>query len=54
LCGGTSLHPGFPERIRKEIFANAPKDISRNDIVITADSQRKYAPWIGMAPLLVD
>lgn len=47
LCGGTSLLPGFPDRIRKEIFQNAPKEISRNDIVITADSQRKYAAWIG-------
>jgi actin-related protein len=52
VCGGTSLLPGFTERVRRELFAQVSSDIPRNDIIVSADSQRKNAAWIGNFHLL--
>ncbi|KAF5302067.1 hypothetical protein FQR65_LT08617 [Abscondita terminalis] len=44
LSGGTTMCPGFSERIKKEIVALAPSTI---DVKIIAPSDRQYSVWIG-------
>eukprot|EP01124_Arcella_intermedia_P024229 TRINITY_DN4031_c0_g1_i1.p1 TRINITY_DN4031_c0_g1~~TRINITY_DN4031_c0_g1_i1.p1 ORF type:complete len:377 (+),score=53.47 TRINITY_DN4031_c0_g1_i1:132-1133(+) len=44
LCGGTTMLPGFSDRIQKEIAALAPP----NQLIKTvAPPERKYSVWIG-------
>jgi actin len=45
LSGGTTMFPGLPERIEKEITRLAPATVPR--IGIVAPPNRKYAAWIG-------
>jgi len=44
LSGGSSVFPGFNERMTREITVNAT-DGATVDVV--TDSQRKYAAWVG-------
>ena len=44
LSGGTTLLPGFAERMTKEITALAPSTMK---FKIVAPFDRKYLPWIG-------
>ncbi|XP_065926205.1 actin-like [Magallana gigas] len=44
LSGGSTLYPGFADRIRKEITALAPSTMNIN---IIAPPERKYASWMG-------
>ena len=44
LAGGTTLLPGFADRMQKEITALAP---STMNIKIIAPPERKYSVWIG-------
>ncbi|XP_038559278.1 actin-3-like isoform X1 [Micropterus salmoides] len=44
LSGGTTLCPGFADRIQKEITALAPLNM---EIKIIAPPERKYSVWIG-------
>ncbi|XP_052833092.1 actin, cytoplasmic [Octopus bimaculoides] len=44
LSGGSTMFPGFAERMQKEISALAPPD---TEINIIALPEREYSPWIG-------
>ncbi|MFX0064743.1 MAG: actin, cytoplasmic 2 [Candidatus Hermodarchaeota archaeon] len=44
LSGGTTLFPGFKERLRKELTTLVPKTI---DVMIVAPPERMYSTWIG-------
>jgi len=44
LCGGTSMFPGFADRLQKEVTALAPASAR---IKIIAPPERKYSTWIG-------
>jgi len=48
LSGGSSVLPGFNERMTREITVNAT-DGATVDVV--TDSQRKYAAWVGASML---
>lgn len=42
--GGTTMYPGLPDRMKKEITALAPSSMR---IKIIAPPERKYSVWIG-------
>jgi centractin len=44
LSGGSTLFPGFGDRLLNEIKRLAPKDVK---IKISAPPERKYSTWIG-------
>jgi actin-related protein len=44
LSGGTTMYPGFADRMLKEIMALAPSTMK---IKIIAPPERKYSVWIG-------
>jgi actin beta/gamma 1 len=44
LSGGTTMHPGFADRMEKEIIALAPSTMKIN---IIAPPERKNSVWIG-------
>jgi actin-related protein len=44
LSGGTTMYPGFAERLKKEITTLAP---STTPVKIIAPPERKYSVWIG-------
>jgi centractin len=44
LSGGSTLFPGFGDRLLYEIRKKAPRDIK---IRISAPPQRQYSTWIG-------
>jgi actin-related protein len=44
LSGGTTMYPGFADRMQKEITALAPSTMK---IKIIAPPERKYSVWIG-------
>ena len=44
LSGGSSLFPGFAERMQKEITAAAPNNTK---VEVIAPPERKYSAWIG-------
>ena len=44
LSGGTSMFPGLPERLEKEVARLAP---SWATVKVVAPPERKYAVWIG-------
>ncbi|EGD74308.1 beta-actin 2 [Salpingoeca rosetta] len=44
LSGGTTMMPGFVDRMHKEITALAP---STMDVKVVARPERKYSVWIG-------
>jgi len=44
LAGGSTLFPGFGERLLSEVKSQAPKGIK---IKISAPPERKYSTWIG-------
>jgi len=44
ISGGSTMFPGFAERMQKEIIALAPDSAK---IKITAPPERKYSAWIG-------
>ena len=44
MSGGTTMYPGLPERIQKEIKALSPDSVT---IKIIAPPERKYSVWIG-------
>lgn len=46
LAGGSSLFPGLPERLTKELQRLAPPKIA-NQVKVIAFPERKYAAWIG-------
>lgn len=46
LAGGSSLFPGLPERLTKELQRLAPPSIA-NKVKVIAVPERKYAAWIG-------
>jgi len=48
LCGGTSMFPGFPDRLQKEITALVS---ASTKIKIIAPPERKYSTWIGASIL---
>ncbi|CAH8587565.1 unnamed protein product [Dicrocoelium dendriticum] len=48
LTGGGTMFEGFPERMKKELSAMAPKTVKVN---ILSTPERKYSVWIGGAVL---
>ena len=44
LSGGTTMFPGLPERLSKEMTALAPSTMK---IKVVAPPERKYSVWIG-------
>ena len=44
MSGGTTMFPGIPERMQKEITALAPSSMK---IKVVAPPERKYSVWIG-------
>eukprot|EP00026_Physarum_polycephalum_P011432 Phypoly_transcript_11658.p1 GENE.Phypoly_transcript_11658~~Phypoly_transcript_11658.p1 ORF type:complete len:151 (+),score=20.47 Phypoly_transcript_11658:230-682(+) len=48
LSGGTTMLPGMPGRMKKELAALAPPT---TDIKIIAPPERKYTVWIGASIL---
>jgi len=48
LSGGTSLFPGLPDRVQKEVSLLAPSSMK---IKILAPPERKYSVWIGTSIL---
>lgn len=48
LSGGTTLIPGFPERLEHELRSVAPPSV---DINIVAPPERKYSVWVGGSTL---
>jgi actin-related protein len=44
LSGGSTMYPGLPERMQKEISALAPSTVR---VKIVAPPERKYSVWIG-------
>jgi actin beta/gamma 1 len=44
LSGGTTMYPGFADRLQKEIAALAPSKIP---VKIVAPPDRQYSVWIG-------
>jgi actin-related protein len=47
LSGGTTMYPGFADRMQKEITALAPSTMK---VKIIAPPERKYSVWIGGSP----
>jgi actin len=46
VSGGTTLFPGLPERLNKEIQSLAPSSIK---VKIVAPAERKFLVWMGGA-----
>jgi len=44
MSGGSTMYPGIPERLEKEMTALAP---ARMKVKVTAPEERKYSVWIG-------
>ena len=44
LSGGTTLFPGLPDRLTKELVALAPTAMK---VKVVAPPERKYSVWIG-------
>lgn len=44
MSGGTTMYPGIPERLEKEMVTLAP---SAMKIKISAPEERKFSVWIG-------
>jgi actin-related protein len=44
LSGGTTMFPGFPERLSKEVTALAPSTMK---VKVFAPQERKFLVWIG-------
>ena len=44
MSGGTTMFPGIPERLSKEVTALAP---SLMKIKVVAPPDRKFSAWIG-------
>merc|ERR1712048_869136 len=48
MSGGTTMYPGIPERLEKEMVNLAP---AKMKVKINAPGERKYSVWIGGAIL---
>lgn len=44
LSGGSTMYPGFPDRMKKEIMSLAPR---QSKIKIISQPEPKYSAWIG-------
>lgn len=44
LSGGSTMFSGLPERIHKEVSAQAPGTVK---VKVVAPSERKFSVWIG-------
>jgi actin len=44
MSGGTTMYPGIPERLSKEVTALAPTTMK---IKVVAPAERKFLVWIG-------
>lgn len=44
LSGGSTMFPGFADRMRKELDATVPSTVKTK---VIAPPERKYSPWIG-------
>ncbi|KAJ3329320.1 actin [Blyttiomyces sp. JEL0837] len=44
LSGGTTMYPGLPDRMQRELTALAPSSVK---VKVVAPPERKYAVWIG-------
>jgi len=48
LSGGSTLYPGLPDRLEKEVDAMAPQP---NMVKIVAPADRYYSVWVGGSTL---
>ena len=48
LCGGSTMFPGFADRMKNEVTALAPL---QTKITVTAPPERKYSAWKGGATM---
>ena len=44
LSGGTTMFPGFSDRIQRELTSIAPPSLN---VKVVAPPERKYSVWIG-------
>ena len=44
MSGGTTMYPGIPERLSKEVTALAPSTMK---VKVIAPQERKFLVWIG-------
>jgi actin-related protein len=44
MSGGTTMFPGIPERLSKELTSLAPSSMK---IKVVAPPERKFSVWIG-------
>ena len=44
MSGGTTMYPGIPERLSKELTALAPANMK---VKVVAPPERKFLVWIG-------
>ena len=44
MSGGTTMYPGIPERLNKEVTQLAPSTMK---IKVVAPAERKFLVWIG-------
>ncbi|KAK3739397.1 hypothetical protein QZH41_018443 [Actinostola sp. cb2023] len=47
LAGGSTMFPGFEQRLQKEVSSLAPTDTLRECTHVVADKNRALAAWIG-------
>ena len=47
LSGGTSLLPGLPERIEKEVCSLVSNSSTRKSVSVIAKPERKFSSWLG-------
>lgn len=46
LCGGSSMFPGFPERLEQELKNTAPPK-SRSIVSVSSPKERQFLVWVG-------
>lgn len=44
MSGGTTMYPGIPDRLKKEVKTMAPAKIN---VEVNAPDERKFSVWIG-------
>jgi len=47
VSGGSTMFPGFPERMQKELTALAPQTAKTGKVKIIAPPERKFSVWMG-------
>ena len=51
VTGGTTIFPGFNDRLQKFIFLNSPQNIKTKVIDLLSDNHKKSTPFLGASIL---